>query len=73
VPDRDPSVRLTRLCEACGQIDDHPHHIVAHASGPTDLHMDCCAARGCDVCAAALEAHGHAKGADLLASIQKGA
>lgn len=25
--------RPMRLCDACGQVDDHPRHVIAHAPG----------------------------------------
>jgi hypothetical protein len=45
----------TRPCDVCGQVDDHPRHIVhveeKHPITGQDLslmrHMDCCAQAGC--------------------------
>lgn len=38
----------------------------------TIRHMDCCAAAGCQVCQATEEAHGGARGAELIASLESG-
>lgn len=65
----DQNSRISRLCDACGLTDDHPHHLVAHPTAATDMHIDCCAATGCETCAQTLEQHDNKKGADLLASI----
>lgn len=70
-PERDPEVRLTRLCDGCKQIDDHPHHTDTDAQGVTlSMHMDCCRdLRGCPVCQVVLERANGAKGDELKAAI----
>lgn len=52
------TARHVRGCDACGQEDDHPRH---HIYDPTNngdsmRHLDCCAAAGCESCAAQLAA-----------------
>lgn len=52
-----------RPCPECQVFDDHPRHVVALADGgELTLHVDCCAARGCAICAHQLEAVDHAPG-----------
>lgn len=43
---------MNRSCIGCGQVDDHPRHIVP--AGDTDVfwHHDCHATTGCEVCEA---------------------
>lgn len=44
---RDSSVRLTRRCDFCGQIDDHPHiHLMLADGSQPSGHHDCAAAQG---------------------------
>lgn len=41
-----------RICVGCDTYDDHPKHVVADEhGGEVANHMDCCAAKGCTVCA----------------------
>lgn len=55
---------MIRDCAACGVRDDHPRHVVGLinvARGtvpPVPLHLDCCAARGCESCAETVRAAG---------------
>lgn len=52
-----------RPCPACQVFDDHPRHVVALDSGEDlALHMDCCAERGCKICAHQLALVAHAPG-----------
>lgn len=52
-----------RPCPECRVYDDHPRHVVIGQDGSeTALHMDCCAARGCQVCAHQLIAIGRVPG-----------
>lgn len=45
---RPRSHRVERFCDACGQVDDHPHAIHCMPDGVIrDRHIDCCAAAGC--------------------------
>lgn len=50
--------RIDQLCDACQQIDKHPrHHNYDPATGTQEsLHLDCCAAKGCESCAEVLAA-----------------
>lgn len=43
--------RPMRPCVECNQEDDHPRHVLSvKGVGDIPRHMDCCAARGCEVC-----------------------
>jgi hypothetical protein len=58
----------TRPCIGCGQVDDHPRHVVATPDGnAAPWHMDCHArsANGCEVCAAQIAGAGGATGEAL--------
>ena len=45
---RPASSRVDRFCDACGQVDSDPHHMVGHTDGTTtSRHMDCCQLAGC--------------------------
>lgn len=50
--------RHVRSCDACGQVDDHPRHLIYDPAnnGDTTRHLDCCAAAGCESCAEQLAA-----------------
>lgn len=62
-PDVLPPVRtVQRLCIACLQTDDAPRHVRV---GSEPRHIDCCAASGCSLCAASLDAAGGAKDDEL--------
>lgn len=69
--------RPIRGCDVCGQVDDHPRHVVAviESRGPKTFirHMDCCAASGCEACRATEEVVGHLKGEEKLNAILSGA
>lgn len=64
----DTEVRPVRSCDVCGQVDDHPRHILQTLDGGTVTirHMDCCAANGCEVCQATEEANGALRGQELI-------
>jgi len=75
--------RVTRTCDACGQEDDHPHHVMYATVRFEDpitgeeitldrsvsRHLDCCQ---CDHCAIVLKHAGDARGLDLADHIQSG-
>lgn len=69
--------RPQRLCEECGQIDDHPRHMVASPDGTGEQikHLDCCAAAGCPdgTCPDLLDGADGKTGADLLRHLLEGA
>ena len=48
---------MLRNCIGCGQVDDHPRHVVGLPDGSdVPWHHDCHArATGCEVCAAVAE------------------
>jgi len=57
--------RPMRICDACGQVDDHPRHVIAYADGDgvTDP----------EVALKAIEAAtGLGVGAEILAQVQDG-
>jgi hypothetical protein len=48
---------VQRNCIACGQVDDHPRHVIQVDPNSTiAFHMDCHARSGCEVCASQLQA-----------------
>ncbi len=49
-----------RPCPACQVFDDHPRHVVVQPDQTeVALHMDCCAGRGCHICAHMLDLVSH--------------
>lgn len=47
---------MTRNCVACGQVDDHPRHILINSDyEDVPFHLDCHSRMGCSVCSAQLE------------------
>lgn len=62
--------RPMRDCVECGQVDDHPRHVVSMIvegrPTVTTRHLDCCAARGCESCAASEEQTAGARGSALV-------
>lgn len=48
--------RLTRGCDLCPQVDDHPRHHQVGPDGDQSAHLDCCAGTGCISCGQQLEA-----------------
>jgi hypothetical protein len=70
---RDPSVRLTRRCDFCGQIDDHPHIVLMQADGTVESgHHDCAADRGSVKAAAIVAAAKGKQGEALTRFLTKG-
>ncbi|MGZ4465210.1 MAG: hypothetical protein ACXVW0_07625 [Nocardioides sp.] len=66
--------RVTRRCDGCGQIDDHPHHLREHDDGTsTSKHHDCCEADGCEVCADVNATHDGLTGDALVEHLTSGA
>jgi hypothetical protein len=77
MPDRE-----SRVCDVCGQVDDHPRHIIHVAAGhpvtgaPMDLtvtrHIDCCQGAGCPdgSCDVVLGHAGAKRGPDLVAHLE---
>ncbi len=67
---RAPESRLTRYCDSCRGVDDHPRHIFAGPDGGiTYRHMDCCFNAGCPdaTCDEILRSSRNARGASLVA------
>lgn len=70
--------RVTRGCDACGQVDDHPRHssmtVEDGQLAERMLHMDCCASAGCPdgSCDHILAGSGHARGAELISFLTGG-
>jgi len=72
---RDASHRIERYCDACGQIDNHPHHIAGHPDGSfTDRHLDCCSTAGCPdgSCTEILAEAGDKRGNALIKHLTSG-
>lgn len=93
--------RPLRLCDVCGQLDDHPRHVQGLPPGSTDgtptkefldslapgapvsaiaellnpltivRHMDCCAAQGCEICAATEQEYGARRGQALIDHLEE--
>jgi len=52
-----------RPCWECKVFDDHPRHVVVQPDqSEVTLHMDCCANRGCQICAVVLSMVDHEPG-----------
>ncbi len=62
------SERQLRVCDVCNQADDHPRHVQRSEDERRVLtrHMDCCAAAGCDICAATEVEYGQRRGQELI-------
>lgn len=64
--------RPLRVCDVCNQADDHPRHVQPRKpvdgvmQWPLVRHMDCCAAQGCEICAATEKDYGGKRGQDLI-------
>lgn len=66
------SDRPLRLCDVCGQLDDHPRHVQnLGPRGTVIRHMDCCASRGCETCAETEKANGGKRGQKLIDHLEK--
>lgn len=65
--------RPQRTCDACGETDDWPRHMVASPDGEVEqsLHLDCCAAAGCpsNTCGDQIAGTEDLSGAELLEQI----
>ena len=60
-----------RHCTSCGQVDDHPRHVIGTIDG-TDggcFHMDCHALLGCQLCLHQLRDADGAQGDQLRAHL----
>ncbi len=63
---------MLRTCPACGLSDDHPRHergvvnLPAGQRPPAGLHLDCCAASGCELCQDTVTRCGGRTGQDLI-------
>lgn len=67
--------RPLRICDICGQTDDHPRHVVGLADGGTRMaHMDCCRVAGCPdgTCNEVTKGAEKKKGATLLTHLTGG-
>lgn len=63
-----PPVRtVQRLCISCLQTDDAPRHVRV---GSEPRHIDCCAATGCDLCAASFKEAGGVQNDDLRTALR---
>lgn len=65
---------MLRNCIGCGQIDDHPRHVIGLPGGEDVFwHNDCHArsSAACSICAAVVESAGKLKGDALRAHIEE--
>ena len=61
---------MLRTCSACGLVDDHPRHVVGmvnrHGARSESMHLDCCAASGCELCTDTVTRSGGLSGQALI-------
>lgn len=65
---------LQRNCLGCGQVDDHPRHVIALGDGSDVFwHNDCHArsSAGCEHCAAVVASAAGLQGDELRAHIEE--